>query len=221
MNIEAVFFDVDGVLVDSMEAHLQICRDKGREFGLDLNVPDGDGVRDMVRRGVKVSPMKAMFEAVGFPEPLAARADADYEREFMLRYAPQAYPGAVDLLAALKRAGMTLGMVTSNTLANLAPALGEGMDHFDPRLLFARDDAGRMSKAVKLREGVALLGVDPARVCYVGDQPDDRRAAAEVGTRFLAVTYGWGFGPGDNPGAEAGSVADIRAQLLERPQGAR
>ena len=95
------------------------------------------------------------------------------------------------------------------------------MDHFDPRLLFARDDVGRMSKPVKLREGVGVLGVDPARVCYVGDQPDDRRAAAEVGTQFLAATYGWGFGTGDNPGAEAGSVAEMGALLLERPQVAR
>ena len=215
MDIQAVFFDVDGVLVDSMEAHLQVCRDKARELGLELTIPDADGVRDMVRRGVKVSPMKQMFISLGFPEPLAARADADYEREFMDRYQVRAFPGAVELLASLRRAGLTLGMVTSNTLGNLAPALGAGMDHFDPRLLFARDGAGRMSKPEKLREGVHLLGVDPARVCFVGDQPDDRKAAAEVGTRFLAATHGWGFGPGDNPGAEGGSVAEIGQHLLQ------
>jgi N-acetyl-D-muramate 6-phosphate phosphatase len=215
MSLAAVFFDVDGVLVDSMEAHLAVCRDKAREFGLDLTIPDAGGVRDLVRRGVKVSPMKQMFLNVGFPEPLAARADADYEREFMARYQVRAFPGAVEMLASLRQAGMTLGMVTSNTLANLAPALGAGMAHFDPRLLFARDDAGRMSKPEKLREGVHLLGVDPARVCFVGDQPDDRKAAAAVGTRFLAATHGWGFGPGDNPGAEAGSVAEIGRHLLQ------
>jgi phosphoglycolate phosphatase len=215
MDIAAVFFDVDGVLVDSMEAHLQVCRDKAREFGLDLTIPDADGVRDMVRRGVKVSPMKQMFVSVGFPEPLAARADADYEREFMDRYEVRAFPGAVELLASLRQAGVTLGMVTSNTLANLAPALGAGMDHFDPRLLFARDDAGRMSKPAKLREGVQLLGLHPSRVCFVGDQPDDRRAAAEVGTQFLGTTYGWGFGPKDALGSKAGNVGEIGRHLLE------
>jgi beta-phosphoglucomutase-like phosphatase (HAD superfamily) len=36
-SLAAVFFAVDGVLIDSLPQHLQICRDKAAELGLDLN----------------------------------------------------------------------------------------------------------------------------------------------------------------------------------------
>ncbi|MGZ5267125.1 MAG: hypothetical protein ACXWCC_10055, partial [Caldimonas sp.] len=52
-----VFFDVDGVLLDSLPQHLAICSDKAREYGLRLSIPDVQGFRRLVAAGVKVSPM--------------------------------------------------------------------------------------------------------------------------------------------------------------------
>ena len=46
----AVFFDVDGVLVDSLPQHLQICHDKAIEFGLELKIPTVDEFRQRIRR---------------------------------------------------------------------------------------------------------------------------------------------------------------------------
>ena len=111
----AVFFDVDGVLVDSLPQHLQICRDKAVEFGLKLKIPTVDEFRQLVRRGTKVSPMRYFFLAVGFPEDYAARAVADYQREFIQRYRPKAFPGVSEMLKTLQAAELKLGLVTSNT----------------------------------------------------------------------------------------------------------
>ena len=69
-GLKGVFFDVDGVLVDSLPQHLQICRDKAAEFGLNLRIPSIDEFRQLVSRGTKVSPMRCFFLAVGFPEHL-------------------------------------------------------------------------------------------------------------------------------------------------------
>ena len=52
--LEAVFFDIDGVLIDSLPEHLRICRDKAIEFGLKLKIPTVEEFREMVRRGTKV-----------------------------------------------------------------------------------------------------------------------------------------------------------------------
>jgi hypothetical protein len=70
-EIKLVLFDVDGVLLDSLVPHLRICQDKSREYQLNLRIPNPSEFRTMVRAGVKISPMKFMFMAVGFPEALA------------------------------------------------------------------------------------------------------------------------------------------------------
>src|SRR5262249_46387251 len=137
--LQAVFFDVDGVLIDSLPQHLQICRDKAIEFGLTLKIPSVDEFRRLVSRGTKVSPIVHVLLAVGFAEVFAARAVVDYEREFMQRYRPQAFPGVQQMLIPLRSAGLKLGLVTSNTRANVVPALGDAMQYFDSKGLFFFD----------------------------------------------------------------------------------
>jgi N-acetyl-D-muramate 6-phosphate phosphatase len=126
----AVFFDVDGVLVDSLPQHLQICHDKAIEFGLNIRIPTVEEFRDLVRLGTKVSPMRYFFLTVGFPEDFAERAVADYNRDFVQHYRPQTFPGVERMLSALQVAGLKLGLVTSNTRANVVSALGNAMQFF-------------------------------------------------------------------------------------------
>lgn len=186
----AVFFDVDGVLIDSLPQHLRICQDKALEYGLSLRMPSVDEFRQIVRQGTKVSPMRYFFLAVGFPEGLADRAVADYEREFVERYRPKAFANVDEMLRRLQSAGLTLGLVTSNTRANITVPLQGSMDCFDERCLFFLDRYPvPKPKAWCLVEGARLLGIETADCVYVGDLPDDARAAADAHTRFLGVGY--------------------------------
>ena len=137
--LEAVFFDIDGVLIDSLPAHLKICHDKAIEFGLKLKIPTVQEFREMVRQGVKVSPMRYFFLAVGFPEYLADLAVVDYQNEFMERYRPKPFPNTEKLLSRLRKASLKIGLVTSNTRANVEPALGHAMEYFEKRCLFYFD----------------------------------------------------------------------------------
>jgi phosphoglycolate phosphatase len=211
----AVFFDVDGVLVDSLPQHLKICRDKAMEFGLKLNIPSVDEFRQLVRRGTKVSPMRYFFLAVGFPEDFAARAVADYEREFIQRYRPQPFPGVSKMLKTLQTAGLKLGLVTSNTRANVVPALGDAMQYFEESCLFFFDRYPEpKTKSWYLTEGARLLGLEPQACVYVGDQPADAVAAREAGVRFLGVTYGWGISQDDKQYETAKSIVEISDKLI-------
>jgi len=211
---QAVFFDVDGVLLDSLPQHLQICRDKAKAFGLLLEVPNVEQFRAMVSRGTKVSPMSEFFRAVGFPDPYTERAVADYERHFMERYRPRKFSGVDEMLERLRAAGPRLGLVTSNTRANVEPALGEAMHYFDPRAVFFFEHADvSMSKSASLVEGARRLGAYPAACVYVGDQPADAAAAAAAGLRFLGVTYGWGILKGDGRFDTVDTVAQIAQRL--------
>jgi phosphoglycolate phosphatase-like HAD superfamily hydrolase len=211
----AVFFDVDGVLVDSLPQHLQICHDKAIEFGLKLRIPTVEEFRRLIRRGIKVSPMHFFFLAVGFPEDLAARAVADYEREFVQNYRPKVFPGVNTMLATLKTAGLKLGVVTSNTRANVVPSLGNAMQCFEESCLFFFDRyLEPKTKSWCLAEGARLLGLEVKSCVYVGDQPADAIAAREAGARFLGITYGWGISQDDTQYETAKSISEISNKLI-------
>ena len=214
--VQAVFLDVDGVLIDSLPQHLRICSDKATQYGLtDVVVPDVATFRTMVASGVKVSPMLDFFRAVGFPEDIARRAVSDYEREFVHEYAPAMFAGTVEMLSTLHQAGLALGLVTANTRANVEPALAPAMGMIDPRCRFYFDSTPALrSKAAWLVEGARRLQCTPEQCVFVGDQPADAAAAGEAGCRFIGVTYGWGFVAGESRWPMAHSVADIAEKLL-------
>jgi N-acetyl-D-muramate 6-phosphate phosphatase len=211
----AVFFDVDGVLINSLPQHLQICHDKAIQFGLKLKIPTVDEFRQLIRRGTKVSPMHYFFLAVGFPEDLAERAVADYEREFIQRYRPKMFAGVGKTLNILKTGGLKLGLVTSNTRANVVPVLADAMQYFEESCLFFFDRYSEPKrKSWCLAEGARLLGLEPEACVYVGDQPADAIAAHEAGVRFLGVTYGWGISQDDKQYEIANSVEEISDKLI-------
>jgi phosphoglycolate phosphatase len=215
-TIAAVFFDVDGVLLDSLAPHLQISADKSRQYGLSLAIPDARSFKDLVRRGVVISPMKYFFTAVGFPNDLAERADADYQREFAHKYGPKPFPGVDLMLSQIASAGLSLGFVTANTLSNVASGLGGLMKHFHPKCRFTKDDPRGLSKPEALLAGAAEQGIAPQNVIYVGDQPRDAEAAREAGTQFLGVTYGWGIGDEDTHFPLVTSPAEVARYVIER-----
>jgi len=215
-SLQVAFFDVDGVLLDSLPQHLQICRDKARAFGLQLEVPDVNQFRAMVSRGTKVSPMSEFFRAVGFPEPYIARAVAGYERDFVERYRPRKFSGVDGMLEKLHARGLRLGLVTSNTRANVEPALGGAMRYFDPRAIFFLEHGSvSKSKSASLVEGALRLGANPAACVYVGDQPADADAATSAGLRFLGVTYVWGIPQGEARFDTVDTVAQISQRLAD------
>lgn len=191
---KAVIFDVDGVLLDSLPAHLQFCINKAVEYGLDIQMPDETLVRQWLADGRKISPMENFFLAAGFPQGLADKGAQSYATDFHKEFAANVYPGVQRMLITLKGRAV-LGLVTSNTRVNIESALGNLMPYFHPDLCYYVDSyPDKRPKHAYLRHIVHCLDVTPDQVLYVGDLPSDREAARIAGTRFLAVTYGWGFG---------------------------
>jgi phosphoglycolate phosphatase len=207
-----VIFDVDGVLLDSLPAHLDVCRKRGLEYGLNLSIPDPAAFRSMVRQGVKISPMVDFFRAVGFPSDLAERADYDYQHNFSREYTSPLFPGVSEMLARFKTANWEMGIVTSNTRGNIRESLGSLKTYFRHESIFTREDG--ISKAVAIECLTDLFYLKPHQVVYIGDQPADAKAALDAGVRFLGVTYGWGIERGDNGMETVGHPKEIADYLL-------
>ena len=213
-----VFFDVDGVLVDSLPQHLSICADQARESGLSLQIPDAREFRRMVATGVRVSPMAEMYRALGFPAALVPSLVARYDEVFAQAYPTTLFPGVPGLLAGLAGAGLTLGIVTANSRQNVLRMLGGSMAHFDERWCwFADTIPDGAGKAWCLEQAGQHLARDPATRVFVGDQPADAAAARKADWRFIGVTYGWGIPAGSHPFPAADSVAEIAEALTPGP----
>ena len=218
--IRVVMFDVDGVLLDSLPQHLQICTDKALEYGLnDVFVPTPPEFRQRVASGVKVSPMHAFFESVGFPSKYAERAVVDYERDFSTNYPSPLFGGIENLMRELRSEDVTLGLVTSNTKGNVEPILKPLLHFFDPRCLFYFEGAAKKrSKASCLSQSSNILQQIPSTCIYVGDQPTDKAASDEAQWNFLGVTYGWGIQHGTSTMTTVDTVEEMTRYLKQRAQ---
>jgi phosphoglycolate phosphatase-like HAD superfamily hydrolase len=199
IGIKIALFDVDGVLLDSLDAHLQVCRDEAVRLGLKIRVPDAARFRNIVAQGAIISPMTEFFHTVGFPRPLAEIANEHYKREFAQKYPVRPFAGVPRMLAKIAATAVCLGIVTSNTRTIISASLGDAMRWFDPRCIFADDDPRRLSKPQALDECARRFAIKPEEVLYIGDQPRDFAAAQAVGAQFLGVAYGWGI-TGDDAG---------------------
>jgi phosphoglycolate phosphatase-like HAD superfamily hydrolase len=216
--IRLVLFDVDGVLLDSLAPHLQICQDKSREYGLDLAIPSEAELCTMIKQGVVISPMVCFFKAVGFPDHLAARADDEYRQTFMKRYAPRPFAGIHDMLGSLHRSGLTLGLVTSNVRSNVEGPLGASMAFFRDDCIFAKDSSADFTKASAIEDAIRRCAVGRRETVYVGDQPADVQAAAQAGVSFLGAAYGWGISSDEDGVRTVDTVAAITPAFLRAPR---
>lgn len=213
-KLSSVIFDVDGVLLDSLTPHLQICKDKSQEYGLGLSIPSADKFRKMVRQGTKISPMNEFFKAVGFQSKYAELAFIQYKDTFMQNYSPKPFPQTGEMLLKLKSAGLRLGIVTSNVRANVDGALGLYMRFFDPDCIFTSEAMMNNSKTDALIAVASKLNINIIEVIYVGDQPSDWIAAKEAHANFLGVTYGWGISEEDNDFPKVNTVMGVAEYIL-------
>ena len=105
------------------------------------------------------------------------------------------YPGVVDGLRGLQRAGFKLACLTNKPLAFAQALLGlKGLNEFFP-LVFGGDSFARKKPdPLPLLKTCEALGVPPAHCLVVGDSSNDAQAARAAGCPVLLVTYGYNHG---------------------------
>jgi phosphoglycolate phosphatase len=98
------------------------------------------------------------------------------------------FEGTGPFLRRLHQRGSLLGIVSSNSEANVRTVFGK-----DTAELFRHYECGisMLGKASKLRRAAKLTGIPIENTLYVGDEIRDFEAAKKVGMPFGAV--GWGL----------------------------
>lgn len=182
----AVLFDLDGVIVDTREAHFASFCLLGEQEGYPF---DEEQFRHLFgRRNDEIFP--AIY---GHPLPAARVRDLADRKEALfrdlIRGRVAALPGVPALLPALKAAGFHLAVGTSTPRANVDLVLASlGLTDGFETIVSAEDVAlGKPDPEVFLR-GAARLGIPPARCLVVEDAVAGVDAARRGGMKALAVT---------------------------------
>lgn len=179
MEAAAVFFDMDGVLLDSFEAWLAVMNATAKELSHPpveesaFRAVFGQSTEDDVARffpGASVSDVEARY-ASHLPSSAAA---------------VRVNPEAAVVLAGLARRGLATAVVT-NTPFEMARAMLEAAG-LEPDALVSGADVARPKPAPDIIfRGCEVLGVEPWDVLVIGDSPFDRDAAAAAGVPFAGL----------------------------------
>ncbi len=183
---QAVIFDMDGVLVDSYQAHLESWRDVGAEHNLTMTDEQfaatfGRTSRDIIRNLWGDAIADADVPAVD------DRKEALY-REIIRRDFP-AMDGASELLRALDGSGFAMAIGSSGPPANVQAVRDclPGAELVAAQVTGMDVTRGKPDPQVFLM-AAEKLGVDPARCAVVEDATAGVEAARAAGMAAVAIT---------------------------------
>ena len=179
-----VIFDMDGVLVDSAEAHFQSWQRLGRQQGVQLTQEQFSATFGRQNRDI----IPLLFGEVSEP---ALREMADRKERIyrdLVRANPPIVEGAIDLVVSLHEAGAQLAVGSSGPRANIDLIL-EAMGVRDQvRVVVSSDDVSRGKPDPQVFSMACdRLGL-PSRQCVViEDAPSGVEAARAAGAHCVAV----------------------------------
>jgi phosphoglycolate phosphatase len=211
MTQQAILFDLDGTLVDSVPdlaaAVNGLLAELGRPaLGLaQVTGMVGDGTTALVERALAAS------GAADTPLPAALdRFLALYEADPTRLTRPYAgVPAVLDQLAA---AGWRLGVCTNKPeRATRAVLAGLDLERFFTAVLGGDSGPTRKPDPGPLRAALGRLGSAPARAAMIGDHRNDVIAAHAAGMRVVFARYG--YGAATLEGLTADAVIDHFAEL--------
>lgn len=196
-GVKAIFFDLDGTLVDSVP-DLAVAVDR-MMAGLDLPERGEDRVRQWVGNGTEMLIRRALADDIrgNASEGLVERARplfrAAYADHICVR--SRLYPGVEEGLSRLHQAGFRLACVT-NKPAHFANPLLEQIGIME---LFDTVVGGECTPNKKPAPDALLLcaerlGVPIAQGLMVGDSVNDVGAARNAGCPVVCVPYGYNHG---------------------------
>lgn len=216
--VEAVAFDLDGTLLDTIHDLAAAVNAWLAEQALPT-LPKAT-IRDLVGKGIEHL-LGAALALVGAPPRDADTFRAQVER-YQLIYGELLgresvlFPGVREGLAQLRAAGFRLAVVTNKVTRFVAPHLERAGIAADFEVIVGGNDAVRKKPdAAPLELCAARLGIVPARLLMVGDSGNDVASARAAGCPVLVVPYGYREGlPVQKLGADG--IVDSFVALAQR-----
>ncbi len=183
-HLQAVLFDLDGTLIDTVELIRVSFRFATRTV-LGYELPDEVTMANVGQ------PLARQFRDMA---PDHAEELLRVYREFNMAHHDElakAYPGTIEVLEQMQARGIPMGIVTSKG----TQAAARGIDHFGlgpfMQVVVTADDVEiHKPDPHPLRFAATLMGVELGYCIYVGDSPHDMQAAVAGGAIAVAALWG-------------------------------
>lgn len=185
-TLAAVIFDMDGVLIDSAEAHLESWRRLARQLGLELTRE-----RFLETFGRQNRDVIPMLFGEGRSEEVVTELSETKERIYrdLVRGRLAPLPGAIELVHASAKAGLKLAVGSSGHPDNIELALVElGIRPLFEGAISGHDVTRGKPDPQVFRMAGDRLGVQPQRCAVIEDAPAGIDAALAAGMVAVAVT---------------------------------
>jgi len=183
--IRAVLFDFDGVIGDTMSWHLAAWKEVLAAVGIELK-PEMV-LRNEGRPAGEIA--KIIADTVGVPlsvqqaEEIARRKN----ERFRHIHRASAAPGALELVAELKRRGVKVALVTGTERANVTAVLPQQLIAMFDAIVAAGDAARGKPHPDPYLLAAQRVGVPPAQCLVVENAPAGIQAARAAGMTCVAV----------------------------------
>lgn len=225
--LRAVLFDLDETLLDRIASvHAFVVQQFAGDFGTFESaaaLADRFTVLDDRNNVPKAEVYRQLLDEMGQPAPEIWRGYfADFEKNSW-RYA-RPFDGMAQTLEALRRAGMTLGIITNGeTHLQLRSLLALDLDRLVDVYLISESEGCRKPDPEIFLRATTRLGVAPQECAFVGDTPQtDMLGARGVGMRTVWFPNGLGWPPTYDwrPDAEIADLSGLLPALRRIQSGA-
>ncbi len=201
-SAQAILFDIDGTLVDSARAYLEVARVAARPHGLEVTEQH---VRHCLASGSNF--WKDVVPAERPDHQAIMKSMASHAKNVwpqVLREHGVVFAGVAETLAALKQRGFILGIVSGAHATVLDLLRDKGVLELFDTIVLGVDVAKPKPDPEGIAKCLDHLGIAPASTIYVGDTPIDIQASRAAGVYSVGVLTG------------AGSSASMSAQAPDR-----
>jgi pyrophosphatase PpaX len=195
----AVLFDLDGTLIDTYHLYLESYR-----RALEPVIGRAIGPEDVAEQRPS-SERHFLEDWLGAEQAAACHASMlEHYRVLHGAMCEGIYDGVREMLAALRAAGIPLGIVTGKGRAAWE-ITARSLDLGRFEVVVTEDDATEPKPHPGgLQKALAALGVEPAAAAYIGDSPGDLEAGRRAGMRVGGALW---------PKTAPGEPAQFRAAV--------
>jgi HAD superfamily hydrolase (TIGR01509 family) len=217
MTIDAIIFDIEGTLVDSVKQTLRCWRETLLEFGHDVPV---DPLQAHSGMDGNMMLKQLLPELSGDDRKKIIKAEGEH---FQQAYLPHVKPfeGARETLLSLKSGKLKFALATDcegPPLEHYRRILQ--IDHLLDAIACGEDASEGKPDPELIRQALHKLGASPDRAIMVGDTPSDAKAARKAGISCVGLlTGGHPVEALRNAGCETvlETIRDLPSSLPRRP----